>query len=150
MKPSGLTLIVEDVRWNKARAKIRRAALAAQTRAGKGRPRAFTILLTTDRKLRALNSCFRGRDYPTNVLSFPSRDPAYLGDIAIAYGVSRREAKAQGKAFADHAAHLAVHGVLHLLGYDHIRPRDARRMEPLEVEILAQLNISNPYLPEAA
>lgn len=148
MKTSSLTVIVEDRRWRKVRAQVKRAALAALARAGEDKP--FTVLLTTDKKLHALNRDFRGRDKPTNVLSFPSRDPAYLGDIAIAYGIAAKEARAEKKAFAHHAAHLAVHGVLHLLGYDHIRARDAKVMEPLEIEILAGLGIPNPYWPEAA
>ncbi|HVZ70330.1 MAG TPA: rRNA maturation RNase YbeY [Rhizomicrobium sp.] len=150
MKPPQVTVIVEDARWRNSRARVKRAALAAHARAGAGAARPFTILLTTDRKLRMLNADFRGKDKPTNVLSFPSGDPGYLGDIAIAYGVTAKEAAAQGKAFASHACHLAVHGVLHLLGFDHERPRDARRMEPLEIEILAGLGIANPYLPKAA
>jgi probable rRNA maturation factor len=150
MKSPEVTLLVEDARWRKARAQIKRAALAAYARAGAGPARPFTILLTTDRRLRALNADFRSRDKATNVLSFPSHDPDYLGDIAIAYGVAAREAVAEGKSFAHHASHLAVHGVLHLLGFDHERPRDAKRMEPLEIEILAGLKIPNPYLSKAA
>ena len=104
----------------------------------------FTILLTSDKALRALNRAFRGKDKPTNVLSFPSGGE-YAGDIAIAHGVTACEAKAAGKRFADHAAHLAVHGVLHLAGHDHVRPKDAKVMEPLEVKILALLGIADPY-----
>ena len=103
--------------------------------------------MASDAKLRALNRDFRGKDKPTNVLSFPAAANAegYRGDIAIAYGVTAREAKAAGKSFADHAAHLVVHGVLHLAGYDHERARDAKIMEPLEVKILAGLGIADPY-----
>lgn len=150
MKAPDVTVIVEDERWKKARSQVKRAALAAYVRVNADAVRPFTILLTTDRKLRTLNANFRGKDKPTNVLSFPSDDPDYLGDIAIAYGVTAREAKAEGKSFAHHAAHLAVHGVLHLLGFDHERPCDARLMEPLEIEILAGLKIPNPYLSKAA
>jgi probable rRNA maturation factor len=150
MKSPDITLIVEDARWKRVRAQVKRAALAAYVRVNADAVRPFTILLTTDRKLRTLNANFRGKDKPTNVLSFPSDDPDYLGDIAIAYGVTAREAKAEGKSFAHHAAHLAVHGVLHLLGFDHERPCDARLMEPLEIEILAGLKIPNPYLSKAA
>lgn len=150
MKSPDITVIIEDARWSKARALVKRAALAAYARASAERAKPFTILLTTDKKLRALNADFRAKDEPTNVLSFPSDDSDYLGDIAIAYGVTAREAKTEGKSFADHAAHLAVHGVLHLLGFDHERPRDAKLMEPLEIEILAKLKISNPYLSKAA
>lgn len=150
MKPPEITVIVEDARWKRARPQIKRAALAAYARVSAESARPFTILLTTDRKLRELNADFRAKDKPTNVLSFPSDDPDYLGDIAIAYGITAREAKAEGKSFADHASHLAVHGILHLLGFDHERPRDAKLMEPLEIEILAKLKISNPYLSKAA
>jgi len=150
MKSPDVTVIVEDARWRKARAPVKRAALAAFARANVGKVKPFTILLTTDKKLRALNADFRGKDKSTNVLSFPSDDADYLGDIAIAYGVTAKEAAAEGKSFAHHASHLAVHGVLHLLGFDHERPRDAKLMEPLEVEILARLKIPNPYLAKAA
>src|SRR6202030_2954902 len=98
----------------------------------------FTILLADDKRLRALNRYFRGKDKPTNVLSFPARG-AYRGDIAMAYGVTSKEAKTAGKSFADHAVHLAVHGVLHLAGYDHERPKDAEVMEPLEGKIMDRL-----------
>jgi probable rRNA maturation factor len=81
----------------------------------------------------------------TNVLSFPAAIEGYLGDVAIAYGVTAKEAKASGKAVADHALHLAVHGVLHLLGYDHTSARQAKVMEPMETRILKTLNIADPY-----
>jgi probable rRNA maturation factor len=106
---------------------------------------ALTVLLSSDQRLRQLNRDFRGKDRPTNVLSFPAGDGEYRGDIAIAYGVTKREAEAAGKLFADHVSHLVVHGVLHLAGYDHERARDARVMEPLEVEILKRLGIADPY-----
>ena len=91
--------------------------------------------------------CKRGKDKPTNVLSFPAppNREGYRGDIALALGVTRREAKLAGKVFADHAAHLVVHGILHLAGHDHIRARDAKVMEKLEIEILDGLGIANPY-----
>jgi probable rRNA maturation factor len=140
---SGITLVVEDARWRKVRglqAKVKRAAGAAAKAARlKGE---VTILLAGDRRLRALNHDFRGKDQPTNVLSFPAGGG---GDVAIAYGVTAREAKAQGKRLADHAAHLVVHGVLHLAGYDHIRAKDAKAMEPLEVKILKRLGVADPY-----
>ena len=77
-------------------------------------------------------------------MSFPGSDD-YAGDIAIAYGVTAGEAKATNKTFVDHASHLVVHGVLHLAGYDHERPKDAKVMEPLEVKILKRLGIADPY-----
>jgi probable rRNA maturation factor len=144
---SGITLLIEDSKWRSHRGlqtRLKSAALAAAKAAKlKG---GFTILLANDKRLRALNRDFRGKDKPTNVLSFPA-EGAYRGDIAIAYGVTAAEAKAAGKSFADHAVHLAVHGVLHLAGYDHKVPKDAKLMEPLEVKILARLGIADPYAP---
>jgi len=99
--------------------------------------------------LRSLNAGFRGRDKATNVLSFPSGQTNYLGDIAIAYGVAAKEARDQGKSLADHCLHLVVHGVLHLLGYDHERQKDARVMETLETAILANFGIADPYEEKA-
>lgn len=148
-----ITVIVEDEGWRKARharAALKRAALTAFAKANAESAKPFTILLTSDRKLRRLNAEFRGKGKATNVLSFPAGETDYLGDIAIAHGVTAREAAAEGKPFAHHAAHLAVHGVLHLLGFDHERPRDAAVMEPMEIEILKRLKIPNPYLARFA
>jgi probable rRNA maturation factor len=144
---SGITLVVEDQNWRSHRgiqAKLLRAADSARRSARlKG---GFSILLADDKKLRALNRGFRGKDKPTNVLSFPASGPGYRGDIAIAYGVTKKEARTAGKTFADHATHLVVHGVLHLAGYDHERAMDAKVMEPLEVKILKRLGIADPYV----
>jgi probable rRNA maturation factor len=149
-----IAVIIEDPHWRKAPrilAGLKRAAAAAFVQASAQPARPFTILLTDDKKLRTLNAQFRGRDKATNVLSFPApKDADYLGDIAIAYGVTARQAAAEGKPFAHHAAHLAVHGVLHLLGFDHERATDACIMEPLEIEILKGLKIPNPYLARKA
>jgi probable rRNA maturation factor len=101
----------------------------------------------------ALNRQYRGKDYPTNVLSFPAELPpglppemmSALGDIVICAPVVQREALAQGKRVRDHYAHLTVHGVLHLLGYDHEHPTEAEAMETLERQILAGLGFSDPY-----
>ncbi len=97
-----------------------------------------------------LNREFRGRDAPTNVLSFPFEAPPgvpdrHLGDLVVCADVVRREAREQGKPLADHWAHMIVHGTLHLLGYDHVRPEDAAVMEPLEVRLLAALGVPDPY-----
>jgi probable rRNA maturation factor len=104
--------------------------------------------LADDKNLRRLNRDFRGKNKATNVLSFPGTGD-YAGDIAIAHGVTKAEAKTAGKKFADHAVHLVVHGVLHLAGYDHERPKDAKVMEPLEVKILKRLGIADPYMAPA-
>lgn len=143
---SGITLLVEDENWRKARglrARLLRGAEAARKAARlKG---GITILLADNKTLRGLNRDFRGKDKPTNVLSFPADDSDYAGDIAIGFGITRDEARTAGKSLTDHAVHLAVHGVLHLAGHDHEKSRDAEKMEALEVKILARLGIANPY-----
>jgi probable rRNA maturation factor len=142
---SGITLLVEDPKWRTHRGLTARLTNAAEAARKAARLKGgFTILLADDRKLRVLNHDFRGKDKPTNVLSFPGAD-GYAGDIALAYGVTKKEAKAAGKTMADHATHLVVHGVLHLAGHDHERPKQARIMEGLEVKILGRLGISDPY-----
>ena len=146
---SGITLVVEDEGWRAHRGLQSRLKLAAEAARKSSRLKGdVTILLAGDRKLRTLNRDFRRRDKATNVLSFPGAG-GYAGDIAIALGVTAREAKEAGKTFADHAIHLAVHGMLHLAGYDHERPKDAKLMEPLEVKILARLGIADPYAAPA-
>jgi probable rRNA maturation factor len=112
----------------------------------------LAIVLTDDSRIRALNQAWRGFDKPTNVLSFPAESrsggqgaPALLGDIVIAYETTRREAQAQGTPFLHHLTHLTVHGFLHLRGYDHEAEDEAERMERLERQILARLDISDPY-----
>lgn len=112
----------------------------------------LAVLLTDDAHIRTLNADFRGIDKPTNVLSFPAQPmPAIpgaakmLGDIAIAYETTRHEAKNDDKPFANHLSHLAVHGFLHLIGYDHEADDEAETMEALERKILAQLAIPDPY-----
>jgi len=115
----------------------------------------LAVMLTDDSGIRTLNHNWRGIDKATNVLSFPALQPTgpreedgaprMLGDIAIAYDTLRREADDERKPFADHLSHLAVHGFLHLIGYDHETDEDADEMESLEQEILAQLGIPDPY-----
>jgi probable rRNA maturation factor len=143
---SGITLVVEEEGWRSHRGLQRRLKQAGEAARKAAKLKGdLTILLAGDRKLKALNHHFRGLNKPTNVLSFPSAN-GYAGDIAIAHGVTAREAKQAGKTFSDHAVHLVVHGVLHLAGYDHERPSDARVMEPLEVKILGRLGVADPYL----
>jgi probable rRNA maturation factor len=145
---SGITLLVEDLKWRSHRGLMARLTKAAEAARRSTRLKGgVTILLADDKKLHALNQDFRGLDKPTNVLSFPGTN-GYAGDIAIAYGVTATEARAASKSLADHAAHLVVHGVLHLAGYDHERPKDAKVMEPLEVKILKRLGIADPYAPD--
>jgi probable rRNA maturation factor len=154
MKRPKITLIIAEPKWRVTKslpALLKRASLLALEHAGVEEGE-MTILLSNDARLRELNALFRGLDAPTNVLSFPAvpSDAQQLGDVAIAYGIAAREAKAEGKSFAHHATHLAVHGMLHLLGYDHIRTRDAHKMERLEIEILGALKIADPYLSRKA
>ena len=112
------------------------------------------VTLADDATQRALNRTWRGKDAPTNVLAFPLSDPTplrpagaplLLGDVILAYETVAREAAEQHKSLADHLRHLVVHGVLHLLGHDHIEPGDAAAMEAREIAILAELGVPNPY-----
>ena len=125
-----------------------RAALAAVARpAG---PAELSVALADDTAVRRLNRQYRGIDRATNVLSFPTAAPAGagalpLGDVVLAHETVAAEARAQGKVVADHVSHLVVHGVLHLLGYDHERTADAEIMERLEIAILAGLGVADPY-----
>jgi probable rRNA maturation factor len=134
---------------------IRTAAAAIANASGE-----VAVVLTDDAAIRALNRDWRKLDKPTNVLSFPapprsavpgtaipstSGAPALLGDIVIAYETTAREALAEGKPFSHHLAHLAVHGFLHLLGYDHESDAAAHDMERLEARILARLDVPDPY-----
>ena len=144
---------LQDTRWlanlRTARAICRRAATAAVADALRGSRTdvALTIALAGDSAVRTLNRDYRGKDKPTNVLSYPSGEKAFLGDIVLARQTVWREAREQKKPPADHLAHLVVHGTLHLLGYDHeTGDEDAERMEARERRILKRLGISDPYL----
>ncbi|HEY3917389.1 MAG TPA: rRNA maturation RNase YbeY [Stellaceae bacterium] len=130
----------------------REAALAALARSGKRIARAeLSLVLADDATVRDLNARWRGKDAPTNVLAFASGEgptagkPLLLGDVVLAFETVAAEAKAQGKSLADHLRHLVIHGVLHLLGYDHLAGAPARRMEALETRILAVLGVADPY-----
>lgn len=150
-------IIVASHLWSRrpgARSLVRRAinaAAAAVASSGE-----VAVLLTDDASIRTMNREWRHKNVPTNVLSFPSpATPAsrtatpLLGDIVIAYETTEREARDERKAFAHHLAHLAIHGFLHLLGYDHVRVGQAERMEELEVAILAHLDVPDPYAGRA-
>jgi probable rRNA maturation factor len=114
---------------------------------------AITVRFVGAAEGRRLNRAYRDRDYATNVLSFgygkPKRGQALTGDIVLCAPLVRREARAQGKAFCAHVAHLTVHGALHLQGHDHQRPRAAARMEAMEKRILAKLGFPDPYAGDA-
>jgi probable rRNA maturation factor len=147
-----IDVIVESAQWAAlpdAEA-VARNAIAQALVALKARPdAALAVLLTDDAAVRRLNATWRGLDKPTNVLSFPAAaapDSPHLGDIAIAFETTAHEARDEGKPLADHLAHLAVHGFLHLVGYDHESDAEAETMEQLERDILARLNVPDPYL----
>jgi probable rRNA maturation factor len=160
--------LIEDARWEAfglpdLAERAGRATLAALDMPVAG----FIVSLMgcDDARIAVLNADFRGKPQPTNVLSWPSEergadspggmpdlpepgpedDPESLGDIAIAFDTCAREAEAAAKPMHEHVSHLVVHGVLHLLGFDHIDEADAARMEALEVRILATLGLSDPY-----
>ncbi len=106
---------------------------------------AFTVRLAADEEVRALNRQFRDKDKPTNVLSFPCDEEKYLGDIILAEGVLQAEAAEKGVAVEHHMMHLVVHGVLHLLGYDHETEAEAEEMEDMERQVLKMLGLADPY-----
>lgn len=111
----------------------------------------ISLLFADDEEIRALNAGWRQQDKPTNVLSFPASHPPglpgpqLLGDIVLAFETCAREAEAEHKKLPDHVTHLIIHGVLHLMGYDHIDENEAEEMEKLETEALARLGIDDPY-----
>jgi probable rRNA maturation factor len=151
-----IQVLIEEPRWRAEVSALRlmrralRLVLEGAPQVGASRcARGIAVLLSNDAKLRALNLGFRRRDKATNVLSFPAAagDTAHLGDIALAFGVVKKEAREQGKDFAAHAAHLAAHGALHLLGYNHAKKTDARRMEGLETRLLGRIRVPDPYAP---
>ena len=145
-----IEIIVAEKAWRAAEpravALTRRAATAALAHEGR-KDASLAIQLTDDAAQRALNARFRGRDAPTNVLSFPApaNSGGELGDIALALGVCARQAAEQGKPLAHHLQHLTAHGVLHLLGYDHDSDAEAEVMEAKERAILAGLGVPDPY-----
>lgn len=147
-------IVVESPLWKAQRgadAMLRRALAAAAALVPSDGE--LAVVLTDDAAIRALNRDWRGKDAATNVLSFPAKEarpdrraPRLLGDIVIAYETVAREVAADGKPFMHHLAHLAVHGFLHLVGYDHEANGDADAMEGLEIAILARLDVPDPYL----
>lgn len=160
-----LDLTLEDTRWGDLSPLAERAVAAALNHLEiDSESCEVSLLACGDARIAELNAAFRDKVTPTNVLSWPSVELAAdrdggmperpepdftgeiaLGDIAISFDSCAREADAAGKNLQDHVTHLIVHGVLHLLGYDHVRDADATLMEGLEVEILGKLGLDNPY-----
>jgi probable rRNA maturation factor len=146
-----IDVLVESALWKEPRvvkSLVRRAVNAAAAAVSTSWAE-LAIVLTNDSAIRLLNREWRGTDTATNVLSFPAQnaggEPPHIGDIVLAYETIAREAHDEGKPFAHHVAHLAVHGFLHLNGYDHQRSKDAGEMEQLERKILRRLAIPDPY-----
>ena len=154
-KPCKIDVLVQSDLWKepgKAKIVVRRAVRAAAAALSTSGAE-LAIVLSDDSAVRLLNRHWRGIDKATNVLSFPTEirdgEPPLIGDIVLAYETIAREARKEGKPFAHHLAHLAVHGFLHLNGYDHERDEDAEAMEELERKILRRLAIADPYRPRA-
>lgn len=149
-----IDISIESPRWADfpAAEQTVRGAIGAALVAAEADGAEVSVVLADDARIRELNRAWLGRDKATNVLSFPAAggpngEPRFLGDIVLAFETIEREAGAEGKPLADHVAHLAVHGTLHLLGYDHERDSEAELMESRERIILAQLGIADPYAP---
>ncbi len=162
-----LDILVDEGNWAAALPAVdghcRRAGKAAFDRVWcSARSAEATLVLADDARVAELNRVFRGIDAPTNVLSFPQVNgsggcgafedqvddngpPVALGDIIVAYETTETEARRDGKALADHLSHLVVHGILHLLGYDHQTDCEIVRMESLETSVLAELGVADPY-----
>lgn len=161
-----IDVLIEDARWSDLDQQAQAAGLA--TFAALGLPMAgfsLCVMGCDDARIMALNADFRGKPKATNVLSWPTQDrgvqtagdvpalptagpiddPEHLGDIAISYDTCAAEAKMAEKPMADHVTHLIIHGILHLFGYDHITEADGDLMEALEVRILADMGLPNPY-----
>jgi probable rRNA maturation factor len=163
-----IDIVLEDPRWQALGLEPLADRAARATLAALNLPTAgfqIVVMGCDDARIAALNADHRGKPKPTNVLSWPSEerapdtpgqipenpepgdpdDPESLGDIALAYETCATEAAEQGKPLTDHVTHLTVHGILHLLGYDHIDDKDAELMEETEVRILATLGLADPY-----
>jgi len=152
--PIGLSIDVvhEAGEWPQLDALIVTTNSAAQALADelRIRGRSACVALSSDAEIAKLNAAYRGKKAPTNVLSFPAlafgkEEASFLGDIGLAFETVAREAREQGVLLIDHLQHLVVHGLLHLLGYDHQTQAEAEAMEALEVRILAKLGVADPY-----
>jgi probable rRNA maturation factor len=160
--PVSIALTIEAEGWQAALpdpdALVGNAAHAALTAGYTGPAAELSIVLTDNAAVQILNRDYRGQDRPTNVLSFPMQDdpaeaqaqnrPVMLGDVILAYETVAFEARDQGKSLENHLCHLIVHGVLHILGYDHEEEDEAIAMEGLETKVLAGLGVADPYADE--
>jgi len=154
--PAGFSvdLVVFDERWNKVPGLDRiqmlaEAAVRQLARQDDGDE--VVVALSSDEEVRGLNRSYRGKDVPTNVLSFSAVagiETRSLGDVILAFETCEAEAEARGLELSDHACHLALHGILHLLGQDHEKPNDAEAMEHLETQLLSLVGIADPHRGE--
>jgi probable rRNA maturation factor len=138
-------VVVLDAGWRRALPGIERLVRMAVRAALGRRRRSLVVALANDAEVRNLNARDRNKDKPTNVLSYPSGEKSFLGDVVLARQTVWREARSQRKTVRSHVCHLVVHGTLHLLGYDHENEPEAKRMEGMERRILAKLGIADPY-----
>lgn len=148
--PLEIDITTQSTQWpENIFAPIENAARSALKAANITNAEELSIVLADDPFVQNLNKTYRNKDKPTNVLSFPQDEPQenikILGDIILAFETIAREAQEQNKTFHDHTIHLTVHGVLHLLGHDHETDDEAEIMEALEIAILQELGIKNPY-----
>ena len=143
-----ITILTHDVRWKGLAPTVKRAAEAALAHR-KVKKAALTLVLSNDAEVTVLNRDYRGKNKPTNVLSFPDgtveAGVKQLGDIILAFETMDKEARQQDKKLKDHVTHLVIHGVLHLLGFDHEIEAEATAMERHEIVILKRMGIANPY-----
>lgn len=154
-QPLTFELMSDDARWPDLSDLVASCLEAVTIKKPEGiRYGELSFLLTDDATMRRLNAQFRDKDKPTNVLSFPAAEPAsggaagpdpFVGDVALGYETCSREADEKHVSLADHAAHLIIHGVLHLFGYDHQTEKEAVAMEQLEITLLNELGISDPF-----
>lgn len=141
--PKAIDVAVADPAWRRA---VRDAEAIAR-RAAALLPGDVCVILTSDREVRRLNAAHRGRNKPTNVLTYDAPAPGMPGEIFLARETVLREARAAGRRPGDHLAHLVVHGRLHLAGHDHARAGEARRMEMAEARLLHRMGRPNPWRP---
>lgn len=154
-----LTVAVEDGRWLEVMPDLEQLCsevvdlVLADVENVPAAPLEVACVFVNDASIRDLNAQYRGKDAPTNVLSFATEDdllpgmPAVLGDVVMSLETILREAEEQGKTSRDHLTHMMVHGLLHLLGFDHETDEEAEEMEAREIALLAEMGIENPYLP---